>query len=38
MGEKEFYKEQLVQMIGEIEDKGVIEYLYVFVKEKIKTE
>ena len=36
--EKTNYKEKLLKLIEKIEDESVLEYLYHFIKLKIKTE
>lgn len=30
--EKEFYKEKIIEMVGEIENPGILEYLHTFIK------
>lgn len=34
--EKEWYKQKIVEMIKSINDENILEYLYFFIKEKIK--
>lgn len=36
--EKVYYREQIIELVGKIEDKEVLEYLYVFIKEKARAQ
>lgn len=36
--EKEYYKEEIVKMLQNVEDVKILVYLYAFIRKKIKAE